>query len=193
MRPYYQDGSVTLYHGDARELLPAMEADTIVTDPVWPNAVAVLAGRDDPQGLLREVLDRAPVSVIRSAIRLDCDSDPRFGNYILDIPGEVMYIVCMEVGINAIHGTPVSAPEPGEYMVSEDVWVEAEQLTDGSLVFNVWMRSDAERVARNGKERVRFAVEPCREGDLATWTVANGLACDLAKLTRSFCGWGAYI
>lgn len=37
MRPYYSDGSVTLYHGDMREIIPALNlaADCIVTDPPY--------------------------------------------------------------------------------------------------------------------------------------------------------------
>jgi site-specific DNA-methyltransferase (adenine-specific) len=54
--PYYQDDSVTLYHGDWRELIPEdFEADLIVTDPpygetsldwdVWPGGWPTLAAR----------------------------------------------------------------------------------------------------------------------------------------------------
>lgn len=39
MAPYYQDGAVTIYHGDARELLPAMDrADLVITDPPYGMA-----------------------------------------------------------------------------------------------------------------------------------------------------------
>ena len=34
-KPYYEDGSVTIYHGDCRELLPHIEADAVVTDPPY--------------------------------------------------------------------------------------------------------------------------------------------------------------
>jgi DNA modification methylase len=35
MNPYYDDGRVTIYHGDCREILPTLSADAIVTDPPY--------------------------------------------------------------------------------------------------------------------------------------------------------------
>lgn len=35
MKPYYSDESVTIYHGDCRELLPDLQSDAIVTDPPY--------------------------------------------------------------------------------------------------------------------------------------------------------------
>lgn len=77
MKPYYHDEMTTLYHGDCREILPALELETIITDPVWPNAIVALPGRDDPEGLFREMCLSLPRSE-RLVVQLGCDSDPRF-------------------------------------------------------------------------------------------------------------------
>ena len=75
MRPYYEHAGITIYHGDCREILP-LEADAVITDPVWPNATPELEGADRPYALLAEsaVLWR----VKRAAVHLGCNSDPRF-------------------------------------------------------------------------------------------------------------------
>ena len=73
MKPYYEHAGITIYHGDCREVLPQLEAESIVTDPIWPNSVF-----DDvnPQQLLAQALQDAPGQ--RVVIHLGCDSDPRF-------------------------------------------------------------------------------------------------------------------
>lgn len=78
MTPYLEESAVTLHHGDARELVPQLcgQYDVVVTDPVWPNALAELAGSDDPEGLLRDTL--VNVECRRIIIILGCTSDPRF-------------------------------------------------------------------------------------------------------------------
>lgn len=35
MKSYYEDDWITIYHGDCRDLLPALRADAIVTDPPY--------------------------------------------------------------------------------------------------------------------------------------------------------------
>jgi hypothetical protein len=76
LKPYYEHAGVTIYHGDCREILPCLpEANAIVTDPVWPNATADLAGKDDPEGLLRQALSLA--RALRLVVHLGCESDPR--------------------------------------------------------------------------------------------------------------------
>lgn len=81
MRPYYEHGGITIYHGDCREVMASDEhffcgsVFTTVTDPVWPNnSVPEFAGID-AVGLLRECLKG--VFSARLAVHLGCDSDPR--------------------------------------------------------------------------------------------------------------------
>jgi hypothetical protein len=74
MTPYYQDSNVTIINGDSREF--SIPSDSIITDPVWPNAKAELFGRDDPNGMLKSVLDRFYGK--RIAIQVGCDTDARF-------------------------------------------------------------------------------------------------------------------
>ena len=37
MKPYYEDESVVLYHGDARDVAPHVHADAVISDPPYPN------------------------------------------------------------------------------------------------------------------------------------------------------------
>lgn len=77
--PYYDADGITLYLGDCREILPLLPTpDAIVTDPVWPDATANLAGADDPEGLFAQMWAALPILPKRAAVQLGCDTDPRF-------------------------------------------------------------------------------------------------------------------
>jgi len=102
MKPYYDHAGIQIFLGDCRDVLPDLTCyrcagggceecanfgftgNTIITDPVWPDASAELAGKNDPFGLLQSTL-----SLIgkrhRLAIQLGVDSDPRF---LLAVPVE---------------------------------------------------------------------------------------------------------
>lgn len=78
--PYYSDerSGIRLYHGDCLEAIADVEADVIVTDPVWPNCPAnSVPGWEDPHGLFERFCAVMP-DVTRAAIILRNDSDPRF-------------------------------------------------------------------------------------------------------------------
>ncbi len=76
--PYYEHGGITIYHGDAREVLPCIgPVGAVVTDPVWPNADESLAGSGDPFGLFAAAVEVLPEHE-RLAVWLGCLSDPRF-------------------------------------------------------------------------------------------------------------------
>lgn len=79
MKPYYESAGITIYHADARDVLPTLgPCDVVITDPVWPNAVAELAGSDRPYELFAEVAALFPAITRRVVVHLGCDSDPRF-------------------------------------------------------------------------------------------------------------------
>jgi site-specific DNA-methyltransferase (adenine-specific) len=85
MKPYYEQDGIVIYHGDCREILPMLDAvDSIITDPVWPNAgiLAALQGAERANELLAEaaLLFRAN----RLVIQVGCDTDVRFLNSIPD-------------------------------------------------------------------------------------------------------------
>lgn len=42
LTPYYEHGGITIYHGDCRDILPAITADVVVTDP--PYGLGKLSG-----------------------------------------------------------------------------------------------------------------------------------------------------
>ena len=78
MTPYFEEDGITIYHGDCREVLPRLgPADTVLTDPVWPNSSPALIGHDRPGPLMAEMCFALP-RVRRLIVHLGCDSDPRF-------------------------------------------------------------------------------------------------------------------
>lgn len=89
MSVFYQDDRVTIYHGDFRDILPTLQQpETIITDPVWPNARADLFGKDDPIGMFRAMWSSLPTLPRRAAVHLGCDSDPRF---LMAVPNEIPF------------------------------------------------------------------------------------------------------
>jgi site-specific DNA-methyltransferase (adenine-specific) len=51
MKPYYEHGGITIYHGDCRDVLPSLgPADAIVTDPPYGVGFSRYASHDDDPG-----------------------------------------------------------------------------------------------------------------------------------------------
>lgn len=79
-------GPATLILGDARDVLPLVRADVILTDPVWPNCPAnSVPGWDRPWQLWAEACGLFP-PVKRVLTVLRCDSDPRFLQHLPSLP-----------------------------------------------------------------------------------------------------------
>ncbi len=77
-KPYYDHAGITIYHGDCRKILPYLEIETIITDPVWPNAITPMQGRGRAIELLMEMCYALSESTKRIIIQVGCDTDPRF-------------------------------------------------------------------------------------------------------------------
>lgn len=81
MKPYYEHGGITIYHGDCREILPLVNAHVLVTDPPygvglrtkssqWTAEVSTLYA-DDPaevKALLSQALPLALGRVDRAVV-----------------------------------------------------------------------------------------------------------------------------
>jgi DNA modification methylase len=52
--PYYEDDHCTIYHGDCREILPALTFDVIVTDPPYGTGYYATDCAVDPIALLAQ-------------------------------------------------------------------------------------------------------------------------------------------
>lgn len=76
MKPYYEEDGITIYHGDCREVLPQLECEAIITDPVWPNCEHIFPGVDAGL-LLSQALDSITAAE-RVVVNLGNNSDPRF-------------------------------------------------------------------------------------------------------------------
>lgn len=71
--------SIRIINADCRSALPSIEADVLITDPVWPNCpVGLLAGEGHQLELMAEMMAALPDRVKRCVIILRSDSDPRF-------------------------------------------------------------------------------------------------------------------
>lgn len=49
MTPYYDEGGITIYHGDCREILPEVSGSALVTDPPYGIGWARATWNDDPE------------------------------------------------------------------------------------------------------------------------------------------------
>lgn len=48
MKPYYEHGGITIYHGDCREILPHLKADAVITDPPYSSGGMYRSDRAAP-------------------------------------------------------------------------------------------------------------------------------------------------
>jgi len=131
--PYYADEFVTLYHGDSREILPDLVFDTLITDPVWPNAIAQLEGADRPFELFEEMWNILTVLPARAAIHLGTDSDPRF---LRCVPKEMKFFrtVNLEYSLPGRKGRLLQGHDTGYLFGRTPKPIPGKQLISGRTI-----------------------------------------------------------
>ncbi len=176
MKPYYDESGITLYHGNALEVLPQLPdavADVIITDPVWPNCVASLAGADDPAGLFAAAAAYFPRLTNRLVVHLGCDSDPRF---LLGVPAALPFFrVCwLELVRHSYKGRLLYSGDVAYAFGAPPPSKPGRQVIPGRLI--------------NADDAAQTKGHPCpRKLSTVAWLVkwlANGLILD------PFCGIG---
>ncbi len=81
--------------GDSLKILktfPDQSVDTIITDPVWPNALPSLRGSKNPWEVFRKAAKEFARIARTVVVQLGCTSDPRF---LGSIPKSLPYIRTM--------------------------------------------------------------------------------------------------
>lgn len=67
-KPYYDDGVVTIYHGDSREILPAISADVVLTDPPYGVGVDYADYRDSLENLTALIGQTLPLMLAAAPV-----------------------------------------------------------------------------------------------------------------------------
>lgn len=177
MKPYYQDGYVTIYHADCREILPQLTAESIITDPVWPNCEHVF-----PDVNARRLLSQALriANVERIVIEVGCFSDPRF---MAGVPKRFPFLrVCwleyacpsyrgriLNTGnVAYVYGTP-PAPRKGAIIIPGKCI--ARKVDRGFTRWN-WDSAKRRKKERGGLEAIKRLPRPTpRRSEHVRWLV----------------------
>jgi hypothetical protein len=191
VKPYYEDGCCTLYCGDCREIMPSLEPgsiDCVITDPVWPNAVADLVGSDDPAGLFAGAAAHFPRLTSRVVVQMGVDSDPRF---LAGVPACLPFLrACwLEYALARPKGRILYSGDVAYIFGSPPAYIAGRQLVPGRMVS---ARPDRQRPRRRASERKafegRWTMHPCpRRLEHVNW-----LVCKMAdgKILDPFAGSG---
>ena len=100
MKPYYDDGQITIYHGDCREILPTLEpVDLVLTDP--PYGIGESAGKNKSRGELATSKDygdanwddRPVASDLMEQVRLFAPKAIIFGGNYYDLPPTSCWLI----------------------------------------------------------------------------------------------------
>ena len=134
MKTYYEHAGITIYHGDCREIIPSLGPyETVLTDPVWPNASLELIGADRPFELFAECLEL--IQCRRLAVQLGGNSDPRF---LQAVPRNLPFfrLVWMEYARPAYWGRLLMSCDIGYLFGEPPKWRKDLKLIPGRVMDN---------------------------------------------------------
>ncbi|MCA9876790.1 MAG: site-specific DNA-methyltransferase, partial [Thermomicrobiales bacterium] len=96
MGPYYEEAGITIYCGDARDILPQIEADVLVTDP--PYGVTLRSGWSGAFGECEIAGDES--TDVRDTVLSLCGDMPAivFGSWRAPRPANVKHILIWDKG-----------------------------------------------------------------------------------------------
>ena len=180
MKPYYQDDHATIYHADARELVPQLEFDVVVTDP--PYGVSYQSGYVDKKPI------QGDVSVgTRDDVLLLCKTVPMlvFGSWKMPRPKNTKHVLIWnKTGCGPLMGDLNMAWGP----CHEEIYVIGEGWT-GKRRSNVY---SVDGLSGSSKERpnhptpkpiplMRQLIERCPEGVIIDPFMGSGTTLRAAK------------
>lgn len=159
MTPYYQDDWVTIYHGDAIDLMPQLEAesvDLVITDPPYFQPAAHYCG---PRGEARPKKSIGDMSILELAFKTWCSEMVRVvkraGTVYFFCDGQSYPIAFTALYPHAKHVRPLIWDKVVSY--NGYTWRHQHELI-------AWAEMpDAERVATGDGDVLRFRAVPVDE------------------------------
>lgn len=164
IQPYFEEDGITIYHADARELLPALPpVDAIITDPVWPNPHPEITGARDPSGLLREAGKEFPRLASRCVIVLGSLSDPRF---LSAIPKKLPFfkVVWLEHIVPGYAGRAMVCADVGYAFGAPIKFAKGQQVIPGQCLSTASDGADHSYVSVRKTKHMRWLVRWFAEG-----------------------------
>ena len=156
MKPYFEEDGIRLFLGDSRELVSIFSAESIITDPVWPNCEHLFPGID-ARKVLTDVLEAAKVQ--RVVIQIGCFSDVRF---LAEVPARYPFLrVCwLEYACPSYRGRILNTGDIGYVFGEPPKPVKGRMLMPGKVTartvdrgFTRWNWDSAKNRKLTGKGR----------------------------------------
>ena len=186
MKPYYDEGGVTLYHGDCREVTEWLAADVLVTDP--PYGMDYRSGRSGAFGA-SEIAGDASTAERDAALAL-WGRRPAlvFGRWSVRRPIETRMVLTWEKGEHVGMGDLALPWKPN----TEEVYVLGEGFHGhrGSSVIKAFAIAGTVGQAANGTRLhptekpvglLRYLIERCPPGVVADPFTGSGSTLRAAK------------